>query len=87
MTRIGPLRAQMLPCALEAAEQTYLSGRIGRRAFIRMAAAAGLAGIAIPALADELEAIRANQDARGRQIAAAGAIPLDGPESQPFGDN
>lgn len=61
----------MLPCALEAAEQTYLSGRIGRRAFIRMAAAAGLAGIAIPALADELEAIRANQDARGRQIAAA----------------
>lgn len=52
-------------------EQALIMGRISRRGFIRAAAAAGLAGSSLHALADELDAIRANQAERAKSLQAA----------------
>jgi choline dehydrogenase len=56
---------------LDRLEHSLIAGRISRRGFIRAAAAAGLAGTSLHALADELDAIRANQAERARKLAAA----------------
>jgi choline dehydrogenase len=52
-------------------EHALMAGRISRRGFIRAAAAAGLAGSSLHALADELDAIRANQTERAKTLQAA----------------
>jgi len=52
-------------------EHALIAGRISRRGFIRAAAAAGLAGSSLHALADELDAIRANQAERAKTLQAA----------------
>lgn len=59
------------PNLLDRLEHALITGRIGRRGFLRAAAAAGLAGHGLPALADELDAIRANQAERARTLQAA----------------
>jgi choline dehydrogenase len=52
-------------------EHALIAGRISRRGFIRAAAAAGLAGSSLHALADELDAVRANQAERAKKLQAA----------------
>lgn len=52
-------------------EHALIVGRISRRAFIRAAAAAGLTGTSMHVLADELDAIRANQAERAKQLQPA----------------
>lgn len=52
-------------------EHALIAGRINRRGFIRAAAAAGLAGSSLHVLADELDAIRANQAERAKKLEAA----------------
>jgi choline dehydrogenase len=54
--------------ALEAA---LITGRINRRDFMRFMGAAGLFGAGLPALADTLDAIRANQAERAKTPLAA----------------
>lgn len=49
-------------------EHALIAGRITRRGFIRAAAAAGFAGSSLNALADELDAIRANQAERAKSL-------------------
>ena len=56
---------------LDRLEQSLIAGRISRRSFIRAAAAAGLAGSNLQVLADELDAIRANQAERGKKLQGA----------------
>ena len=46
---------------LDRLERALIAGRLDRRGFIRAATAAGLATAGLPALADELDAVRANQ--------------------------
>ena len=53
---------------LERLEHALIAGRISRRGFLRAAAATGLAGSGLHALADELDAIRANQVERARKL-------------------
>ena len=48
-------------------EGSLLKGLIKRRDFIRYMGAAGLFGVGVSALADNLDAIRANQSERGKQ--------------------
>lgn len=57
--------------ALEALERALIAGRLDRRGFIRAVTAAGLASAALPALADELDAIRANQTERSASLLPA----------------
>jgi choline dehydrogenase len=56
---------------LDRLERSLIAGRISRRSFIRAAAAAGLAGSSLPVLADELDAIRANQSERAKKLQSA----------------
>lgn len=56
---------------LDRLEQSLIAGRINRRDFIRAAGAVGLAGTSLNVLADELDAIRANQNERAKKLAAA----------------
>jgi choline dehydrogenase len=56
---------------LDRLEHALIAGRISRRGFMRAAAAAGLAGSSLHVLADELDAIRANQAERARKLQAA----------------
>ena len=55
---------------LDRLEHALIAGRISRRGFMRAAAAAGLAGSSLHVLADELDAIRANQAERARKLQA-----------------
>jgi choline dehydrogenase len=48
-------------------EARLITGRIDRRAFLKLMGAAGLAGAGVTALAEQLDAIRANQVERGKQ--------------------
>jgi choline dehydrogenase len=57
--------------ALDQLEHALMAGRISRRGFIRAAAAAGLAGSSLHVLADELDAIRANQAERAKTLKRA----------------
>lgn len=56
---------------LENLERRFIAGRLDRRSFIRAAVAAGVAVAGLPALADELDAIRANQDQRSAKLSAS----------------
>lgn len=56
---------------LENLERRFIAGRLDRRNFIRAAAAAGVALVGLPALADELDAIRANQNQRTANLKAS----------------
>jgi choline dehydrogenase len=56
---------------VERLEQSLIAGRISRRTFMRAAAAAGLAGTTLQVLADELDAIRANQNKRAGKLLRA----------------
>lgn len=57
--------------ALERLERALIAGRLDRRGFMLAAAAAGLASATLPALADELDAIRANQAERAASLLPA----------------
>ena len=52
-------------------EHALMAGRISRRGFIRALLPPGLAGSSLHALADELDAIRANQAERAKTLQAA----------------
>jgi choline dehydrogenase len=54
-----------------ALEASFITGRIDRRDFLRFMGAAGLFGAGVPALADQLDAIRANQAERAKTLLAA----------------
>jgi len=53
---------------LERLERALIAGRMSRRGFMRAATAAGFASVGLSALADELDAIRANQNARSAKL-------------------
>ena len=55
----------------ERLEHCLITGRIDRRSFIRGAAALGLSTAGIHALADELDAVRANQNVRASRLLPA----------------
>ena len=71
MNRFNPARAQRGPSALQALEHALLTGRLTRRGFVRAVTSIGLATAGLQALADELDAIRANQSARAAKLQAA----------------
>jgi choline dehydrogenase len=52
-------------------EAAFIKGRLGRRDFIRFMGAIGMLGTGASALADNLEAIRANQAERGKALLEA----------------
>ena len=56
---------------LEHVERALIAGRLSRRGFIRAAAATGFGAAGINALADELDAARANQTERASKVQAA----------------
>lgn len=56
---------------LDRLEHALIAGRISRRGFMRAAAAAGLAGSSLQVLADELDAVRANQAERAKTLQSA----------------
>ena len=56
---------------LDRLERALIAGRLDRRGFLKAAAAAGFAGTALHALADELDAARANQDERSTKLLPA----------------
>ena len=53
---------------LERLERAAIAGKLDRRSFLKAAAAAGASAMALPALADELDAIRANQTERSAKL-------------------
>ena len=53
---------------LDRLERALIVGRISRRAFVRAVTAAGLATTGLAAWADELDAIRANQNEHGAKL-------------------
>jgi choline dehydrogenase len=53
---------------LEQLERALIAGRMNRRGFIRAATAAGFSSVGLHALADELDAIRANQNERSAKL-------------------
>jgi choline dehydrogenase len=55
---------------LDRLEHALVAGRLDRRGFLRAATAAGLAASSLNVLADELDAIRANQSERARKLQA-----------------
>jgi len=56
---------------LERLEHALIAGRLSRRGFIQAVTAAGLATAGLSALADELDAIRANQNERAAALLPA----------------
>jgi choline dehydrogenase len=56
---------------LEHLERALIAGRLNRRGFMRAATAAGFSTMGLSALADELDAIRANQNERSAKLQAA----------------
>ena len=56
---------------LEQLERALIAGRISRRNFLRTATAAGFSTVGLQALADELDAIRANQNERSAKLKAS----------------
>lgn len=56
---------------LDRLEHALIAGRINRRGFLRAATAAGMAGSSLQVLADELDAIRANQAERAKSLQAS----------------
>jgi choline dehydrogenase len=56
---------------LERLERALIAGRLDRRGFMRAAAATGFSTLGLSAIADELDAVRANQLARSAKLKAA----------------
>ncbi|MBK6715737.1 MAG: GMC family oxidoreductase N-terminal domain-containing protein [Burkholderiales bacterium] len=56
---------------LDRLEHALVAGRLDRRGFLRAATAAGLAASSLNVLADELDAIRANQSERAKKLQRA----------------
>jgi choline dehydrogenase len=56
---------------MDRLESALISGRMDRRGFIKAVIAAGFASAGLPALADELDAIRANQAERSANLLPA----------------
>jgi choline dehydrogenase len=56
---------------LEQLERALIAGRMSRRGFMRAATAAGFSSVGLSVLADELDAIRANQNERSAKLQAA----------------
>lgn len=56
---------------LEHLERALIAGRLNRRGFMRAATAAGFSSVGLSALADELDAIRANQSERSAKVKTA----------------
>ena len=56
---------------IERLEHALINGRMNRRGFIQAMTAAGLATAGLPSLADELDAIRANQNERAASLLPA----------------
>jgi choline dehydrogenase len=56
---------------LEHLERALIAGRVSRRGFMRAATAAGFSTVGLSALADELDAIRANQNERSAKVQSA----------------
>ena len=56
---------------LNELENGYLTNKISRRTFMVLAAAIGVAGPTLSALADQLDDIRSNQDARRKSLKAS----------------
>lgn len=54
--------------SLERLERSYIAGKLDRRSFLIAAVAAGVSTVALPALADQLDAIRANQTERSAKL-------------------
>jgi choline dehydrogenase len=52
----------------ERLERAFITGKLSRRGFVQAIAAAGLSTAGLPALADELQAIRDNQTQRASQL-------------------
>jgi choline dehydrogenase len=57
--------------ALQSLEHALLTGRLTRRGFVQAVTSIGLATTGLQALADELDAIRANQSERAAKLQAA----------------
>ena len=68
--RIEPLAAPN-DTLMERLERALIAGRLNRRSFIRAATAAGFGSLGINALADELDAVRANQSERSTKMKAS----------------
>jgi choline dehydrogenase len=64
----GRIHSQTLDGLQEGLERAFIKGQLTRRGFIRAAAAVGLGSAGLNALADELDAIRANQDERAAKL-------------------
>ena len=56
---------------MERLERSLIAGRLDRRGFMRAAAAAGFSTIGLSALADELDAMRTNQNERSAKLQGA----------------
>lgn len=56
---------------LERLERALIAGRLDRRGFMRAAAATGFGLTGLGVLADELDAVRANQKERGANLKAS----------------
>jgi len=69
MNLMNPVaRAEDADRLLDRLERALMAGRLSRRGFLKAAAAAGLASSSLHALADEFDAIRANQAERTRSL-------------------
>ena len=64
-------RPELQDGLLEHLERALIAGRLDRRAFMRAAAATGFGAMGLNALADELDAARANQQARSAKLQAS----------------
>jgi len=62
------LRPEESDRLLDRLERALMAGRLDRRGFLRAATAAGLAGAGLNAMADEFDAIRANQAERTKSL-------------------
>lgn len=72
MTKLPPQDPHAAPDSLlQRLEHALIAGRLNRRGFMRAVTAAGLATTGLSALADELDAIRANQAERAAKPQAA----------------
>ena len=68
--RIDPLESPN-DTLMERLERALIAGRLNRRGFIRAATAAGFGSLGLSTLADELDAMRANQNERGAKLKAS----------------
>lgn len=70
-THLQPAIGPDADATMERLERALIAGRLNRRGFIQAVTAAGLATAGLPALADELDAIRANQAQRAASLQGA----------------